>query len=93
MEFLRTREQIDKLLEQAEGIKEGPTPENLQETIDDLRANLTKLIELSDPKNEIQGRVCGNREIYIGSLEAELAKTRVKAMKAASKKAKKSVKV
>jgi len=89
MSFTETRQQIDNLLAEAAVLKDDSTQEKLQKMIDDMRANLTKLIELCEPQNEIQGRVCGNREIYIASLESGLAKSKAKkAIKAAAKAAK-----
>jgi UDP-N-acetylglucosamine enolpyruvyl transferase len=92
MSFIETRQQIDRLLGEAAILKDDPMPEKMQELIDDMRTNLSKLIEMSEPKNVIHERVCGNREIYIASLETGLAKAKVKAMKAAAKRTKKTVK-
>jgi hypothetical protein len=90
MTFIETREQIDKLLGEAAILKDAAEHEKMQELIDEMRANLTKLIEQSDPKNEIHERVCGNREIYIASLESGLAKAKAKkVIKAAAKRKKK----
>ena len=92
MTFIETREKLDKMLDEAAVLKAGPTPEKINESIPGMREILARLIELRDPKNEIQQRVCGNREIYISNLETEVTKSKVKkAIKAAVKKAKKAV--
>ena len=91
MTFLKTREQLDQLLKEAAILKNGPTPEKNRGVIDDLRAMLAKLIEMSEPDNEVHARVCENREINISSLESALAKSKGKAIKTAIRKTKKPV--
>ncbi len=91
MTFRETREQFDKLLEEAETLKSGPTPEKIRGMIDDLKPMLAKLVEMSDPDNEVHARVCRNREINISTLETALAKVKGKAIKSAIKKKKEPV--
>ena len=91
MTFLETREQLDKLLDEAAILKDGPTPVKKGGTIDDLRPILAKLIEMSEPNNEVHARVCANREIAISSLESALAKSKEKVIRSAIKKTKEPV--
>ena len=78
-------------MDEAAILKNGPNPEKIRGVIDELRPMLARLVEMSEPNNEVHGRVCGNREINIASLESELAKSKGKAIRAAIKKTKKPV--